>query len=469
MATQARVIKNLEFGIWNACHSVALSGRDEFQVPNSKFLIAALRLAVIAAICVSAAAPAYAQKYSILGRAKCVNCHDHDKEKLWSEKKDGPPPNNHLNALKQMDTAKSKDFAKAVGLGVDDVYDPQKSSCLKCHATVVKGDAGGGITCESCHGPGSGYLDPHQKKGSYQAAVAAGMADAVKKPQAWAGLCMNCHVMDDARLIAAKHPSGDDFDLGAKFRVVATDHWNNSYDKAQISALGKAELQKIVARRKGGAAPTPTAATAAPAAAAPPPTPAAAAAPAPAAVTPPAAPPSPATAAPPAAAAPAAASPPSATRTPAAVARPTPAPATPPPPAARPTPAPPRPAVAARTPPPAAAAVPPPGLPPPAPAAPPPPPADVSSDMMNAVSSLAAALPASPAAAVAAVQGRAIALIDALLRRGGRAPVRVTPPEKKADYKGPDADLLRLQDDVLSLAIEALRTAPAPAKPDGKQ
>ena len=82
---------------------------------------------------------------------------------------------------------------------------------------------------------------------------------------------------------------------------------------------------------------------------------------------------------------------------------------------------------------------------------------------MNAVSSLGSLLPTSPAAAVAAVQGRAIALIDALLRRGGRAPVRVTPPEKKTDYKGPDADLLRLQDDVLSLAIEALRTAPPPA------
>ena len=92
----------------------------------------------------------------------------------------------------------------------------------------------------------------------------------------------------------------------------------------------------------------------------------------------------------------------------------------------------------------------------------------MSSDTINAVSSLAAALPTSPAAAVAAVQGRAIALIDALLRRGGRAPVRVTPPEKKADYKGPDADLLRLQDDVLSLAIEALRTAPPPTKPEGK-
>lgn len=82
---------------------------------------------------------------------------------------------------------------------------------------------------------------------------------------------------------------------------------------------------------------------------------------------------------------------------------------------------------------------------------------------MSAVTSLGASLPTSPAAAVAAVQGRALALLDALLRRGGRAPVRVTPPEKKPDYKGPDADLLRLQDDVLSLAIEALRTAPPPA------
>jgi hypothetical protein len=87
----------------------------------------------------------------------------------------------------------------------------------------------------------------------------------------------------------------------------------------------------------------------------------------------------------------------------------------------------------------------------------------MASDVANAISSLGASLPTSPAAAVAAVQGRALALLDALLRRGGRAPVRVTPPEKKTDYKGPDADLLRLQDDVLSLAIEALRTAPPAA------
>lgn len=75
----------------------------------------------------------------------------------------------------------------------------------------------------------------------------------------------------------------------------------------------------------------------------------------------------------------------------------------------------------------------------------------------------AALLPASPASTVAAVQGRAIALIDALLRRGGRAPVRVVPPERKTAYRGPDADLLQLQEEVLSLAIEALGTAPPSA------
>jgi hypothetical protein len=74
-------------------------------------------------------------------------------------------------------------------------------------------------------------------------------------------------------------------------------------------------------------------------------------------------------------------------------------------------------------------------------------------------------LPQSPAAAVAEIQGRTIALIDDLLRRGGRAPVRVVPPERKTQYRGADAELLRLQEEVLSLAIEALGTAPAAAKP----
>jgi hypothetical protein len=73
------------------------------------------------------------------------------------------------------------------------------------------------------------------------------------------------------------------------------------------------------------------------------------------------------------------------------------------------------------------------------------------------------ALPLSPSAAVAAVQGRLIAMIDSLLRRDARTPVRLSPPAPSA-YHGPDAELLRLQDEVLSLAIESLAAPPAPAK-----
>jgi hypothetical protein len=75
------------------------------------------------------------------------------------------------------------------------------------------------------------------------------------------------------------------------------------------------------------------------------------------------------------------------------------------------------------------------------------------------------ALPRSAAAIVATVQGRAIALVDSLLRRDGRAPARVTPPEPTTVYRGADAELLRLQQEVLTLGLEALGKPPAAAQP----
>ena len=146
--------------------------------------------------------PAAAQ-YQVLGKAKCINCHDHENEKVWSEKKDGPPPNNHLNALRQLETPKSETYAKAVGLA--DPYDA-KGSCATCHGTTLKGAVVDGVTCESCHGPASGYVDIHQQKGAYRQSVAAGLADTQKNPDAWAPLCVKCHVMKDAKLIQAGHP-----------------------------------------------------------------------------------------------------------------------------------------------------------------------------------------------------------------------------------------------------------------------
>jgi hypothetical protein len=349
------------------------------------------------AVLLAAARPTSAQPHQTIGKAKCVNCHDHEAEKLWSEKKDGPPPNNHLNALRQLEAPKAAVFAKAIGLA--DPYDP-KGSCAACHGTILKGTVVDGVTCESCHGPGSGYVDVHQQKGAYRQAVAAGLADTVKNPDAWAPMCTKCHVLSDSALIQAGHPSGDDFDLGAKFATVAL-HWTSVYsNRADIVARARTARATIVASRKvlAAAAPAPAPAASAPSSA----PPAAAAAPAPVAVNPPAS-----SASRPAMHAPAraAAAPPSATIVTTPVPQPQP--------------------------------------------------------MTMPVAVLA--LPLSPSAAVAAVQGRLIAMIDRLLRRDARTPVRLSPPAPSA-YHGPDAELLRLQDEVLSLAIESLAAPPAPAK-----
>src|SRR5207245_8505421 len=115
----------------------------------------------------------------------------------------------HINSLKQLETPKSNDFAKAIGLR--DKYDVN-GACVKCHATVFRGEANAGVSCESCHGPASGYFDLHQVKGSYAKSVAAGLKDLRDKPAVIARVCVDCHVTPDPRLAAPGHPSGPPFD-----------------------------------------------------------------------------------------------------------------------------------------------------------------------------------------------------------------------------------------------------------------
>ena len=69
----------------------------------------------------------------------------------------------------------------------------------------------------------------------------------------------------------------------------------------------------------------------------------------------------------------------------------------------------------------------------------------------------------SPASLVGALQGRVAQLLNDLLTRGVSTPVKLTAPSPKTPYRGADAELLRLQEEVIRLALEALGTAP-PAK-----
>ncbi len=395
-----------------------------------------------------------AQRYQTLGPNECLNCHDHQAERQWYEKQEIPevrklfpqkgPNAGHINSLMQLEAKKSDDYAKAVGL--KDKY-AVNGSCVKCHATVFSGDANAGVSCESCHGPASGYLKPHQTKGAYKPSVAAGMIDLVGNIQAWAQQCTTCHVMDDPKLIAAGHPSGDDFDLGAKYGPVAL-HFKRKYSAAEVGAIGKQQFAAIVARRRGGAPP----AAAAPAVAS---TPAAAPAP-----------PAPAPA--PVPAAPAAAT--TVTNPAGRQAVPSPTPAAPP--QGRPAAVVPRPA------PPAAAPVAAPAAPAPAPASPataPAPAAPAVPAPATAPSSSVAMtqvpptiqLPSSLSGAVALAQGKVIAALTDLLQKGTAVPTHTaTAALVPAPYSGPDAALLELQREAIALALEALGTAPAaPAAP----
>src|SRR6266581_1374111 len=125
------------------------------------------------------AVPARPQ-YTTTGPSKCVACHDHDRQaaKWQKEEPVALGIKAHFNTRKQLDGAKAGTYAKAIGLA--DPYD-LKGSCVKCHATVFRGDANAGVSCESCHGAASGYLDLHQVKGSYARSVGAGLKDLREK------------------------------------------------------------------------------------------------------------------------------------------------------------------------------------------------------------------------------------------------------------------------------------------------
>lgn len=86
-----------------------------------------------------------AQDYEYIGAAKCKMCHNKPatgaQYKIWAE---GP----HANAMES--------------LKGDEKNDPK---CLKCHSTAGGVDedliatltVDEGVSCESCHGPGSAY------------------------------------------------------------------------------------------------------------------------------------------------------------------------------------------------------------------------------------------------------------------------------------------------------------------------
>lgn len=132
-----------------------------------------------------------AQTYKYIGAAKCKMCHNKaatgDQFSKWEA---GP----HSKALKSLASQASLDYAKKNGIA-DPTKDPK---CLNCHSTYAMAGAslrGGilateGVSCESCHGPGSAYKSPTIMKSKEQS-LAKGLIEANEK------VCVSCHNKDN--------------------------------------------------------------------------------------------------------------------------------------------------------------------------------------------------------------------------------------------------------------------------------
>lgn len=381
----------------------------------------------LALFALSLCAVSSAAQVKVLGAQDCEKCHKPALKKWRVEEPAQYGPKAHANTHKQLLDPKAAAYAKVIGLA--NPSDPA-GRCAQCHATVVRGLVRSGVSCETCHGAGSGYLQVHDKEPyaeSYKKSLPLGLVDLHNKPAAIARLCVDCHVTPEKALAAAGHPNGADFDVAAGLKKLV--HWtaeftpdntvHATYDFAQVAAAARPLVQKALAG--GGGAARPPAAPG-PKGTAPVPGGSLASAPS---------------------VAPRAAAPASLFDDGVPVLQ-----CPPDCPSDAPVPVAPAAAPSIRRPPRSivvdAPALPQPALEPATPAAPP------------APAGIAASRPRSAAADLAALKGRAADTLARLLASGQRAP-SLPPPGPPQEYRGPDGELLNIQDLALYLALDALR------------
>src|SRR6266403_2157028 len=172
----------------------------------------------------------------------------------------------HARAYQVLSNDVSMRIGKILNVGRPD----QAQKCLACHALSVPAEQRAesfelidGVSCETCHGPASGWLGPHTTRDwPHQKSVQLGMYDTrdlIKRSER----CLSCHLgtaekFVDHEMIAAGHPDLT-FELNL-FSAVMPRHWKQSPDEGwrgvQEWAVGEAvQLQKgleRLARRASG-------------------------------------------------------------------------------------------------------------------------------------------------------------------------------------------------------------------------
>lgn len=168
--------------------------------------------------------------HKTIGPGKCVRCHD-AADAWWLDDPHG------LSAEPFFDQrAKNVKIARLYGLTPSSMVYGNRV-CMDCHGSIISGrekrEVGDGVGCESCHGPGESYLDPHEegekslglRRPGYVKALKLGMNE-LKNPSARAKACVACHYITDPRLISSGHPSGQGFDYAGGLTKIK--HWQHA-------------------------------------------------------------------------------------------------------------------------------------------------------------------------------------------------------------------------------------------------
>jgi hypothetical protein len=163
--------------------------------------------------------------FTYVGATKCKTCHKKpeagEQYRIWSE-------SGHAKAFEVLASEAALAEAKKRGIA-----DPQKApECLQCHATAfaVMDDLANqkikieeGVSCEGCHGAGSGYSKKSVKKkiaaGEIEGA-SVGLWDVTEET------CTKCHTPEgnaffkefvyEERLKKIAHPTPEGYDGGAE-------------------------------------------------------------------------------------------------------------------------------------------------------------------------------------------------------------------------------------------------------------
>lgn len=177
-------------------------------------------------------------QYKILGPGSCGlaqnNCHA-EENKWW--KTDA-----HKQTMDRFfdDAETCEKYAELSGVGAAKMLNGG-SGCMQCHGTAVSGKENSeveeGVSCESCHGPGSGYKDPHTEgdpqlgleRPGYKKGLQLGMME-LKDLSVRAKTCVKCHYITDQKLIGAGHSNGAKFNYVSGIRKISgtPNHWKRA-------------------------------------------------------------------------------------------------------------------------------------------------------------------------------------------------------------------------------------------------